>query len=319
MPLFKIQHITKYKYDRPVRESANQIKVYPYAHPQQEVQSHKVVITGEPNVNLFPDFWGNTVGWFMVNEPHRELIIDSQLILNVKTAKNANPISVSKFSDWEILRGAISSDLKMLDLSKPDSVHAKPEIADMVNDLRHNRDTPAMFIQRCSEYIFDKFEYKKGITTVETTVDQILQYKSGVCQDFAHVLLEMLRSISIPSRYVSGYICPNQDGVRGAGATHAWVEVYLPAIGWVGIDPTNNLWVTDQHVVLAVGRHFNDCSPVKGTFKGPANQALSVLVSVGYEDGHVFQEDNAVKMTVESSDVVPLFDYDEAAQQQQQQ
>jgi transglutaminase-like putative cysteine protease len=318
MPLFKIQHITKYKYDRPVRESANQIKVYPYAHPQQEVQSHKVVITGDPTVNLFPDFWGNTVGWFMVNEPHKELVIDSQLILNVKTATNSNPISVSKFSDWEILRGAIASDLKMLDLSKPDSVHAKPEIAAMVNDLRHNRDTPAMFIQRCSEYIFDKFEYKKGITTVETTVDQILKFKSGVCQDFAHVLLEMLRSTSIPSRYVSGYICPNQDGARGAGATHAWVEVYLPAIGWVGIDPTNNLWVTDQHVVLAVGRHFNDCSPVKGTFKGPANQALSVLVSVGYEDGHVFQEDNAVKMTLESSDAVPLLNYDESAHQQQQ-
>jgi transglutaminase-like putative cysteine protease len=319
MPLFKIQHITKYKYDRPVRESANQIKVYPYAHPQQEIQSHRVVITGDPSVNLFPDFWGNTVGWFMVNEPHRELVIDSQLILNVKTAANSNPISVSKFSDWEILRGAIASDLKMLDSSKPDSVHAKPEIEAMVNDLRHNRDTPAMFIQRCSEYIFDKFEYKKGITTVETTVDQILQYKSGVCQDFAHVLLEMLRSISIPSRYVSGYICPNQDGARGAGATHAWVEVYLPAIGWVGIDPTNNVWVTDQHVVLAVGRHFNDCSPVKGTFKGPANQALSVHVSVGYEDGHVFEEDNAVNMTVESSETVPLIAYDESAQQQQQQ
>ena len=147
-------------------------------------------------------------------------------------------------------------------------------------------------------------------------MDEILEFKSGVCQDFAHVLLEMLRSISIPSRYVSGYICPNKDGARGAGATHAWVEVYLPSIGWVGIDPTNNVWVTDHHVVLAVGRHFNDCSPVKGTFKGPANQALSVLVSVGYEDGHVFEENNAVKLTPQES-VVPLIDYEAAAQQQQ--
>ena len=315
MPLFTIHHITKYTYDRPVRESTNQIKIFPYAHPGQELQNQKLVITGDPSVNLFADYWGNTVGWFVVNEAHKELIIDSKLIVNVKSSNTINPVALSKFSDWEILRGAVSSDMKTLDLATPESIQAKMELSAMVQDLRHSRDTPAMFIQRCSEYIFETFEYKKGITTIETTVDEILEHKSGVCQDFAHVLLEMLRSISIPSRYVSGYICPNQDGVRGAGATHAWVEVYLPSSGWVGIDPTNNTWVSDQHVVLAVGRHFNDCSPVKGTFKGPANQALSVFVSVGYENGHVFEDHHAVQMTLEPS-TIPLIDYDAAAQQQ---
>ena len=316
MPLFTIHHITKYTYDRPVRDSANQIKIFPYAHPQQELKSQKLVITGDPSVNLFSDYWGNTVGWFVVAEPHTELIVDSQLIVNVKSLTNINPVTTSKFSDWDLLRGVISSDLKMLDLAKPESIKAKETLNAMVNDLRHSRDTPAMFIQRCSEYIFDKFQYKKGITTIETTVDEILEHKSGVCQDFAHVLLEMLRATSIPSRYVSGYICPNNDGVRGAGATHAWVEVYLPSTGWVGIDPTNNTWVSDQHVVLAVGRHFNDCSPVKGTFKGPANQSLSVFVSVGYENGHVIEDNHAVQMTLEQP-LVPLIDYDAAQQQQQ--
>ena len=316
MPLFTIQHITKYTYDRPVRESTNQIKIFPFAHPQQELQNQKLVITGDPSVNLFPDYWGNTVGWFVVNEAHKELVIDSQLIVNVKSAANINPTAISKVSDWELLRGAISSDMKLLDLSKPESIQAKEELNTLVNDLSDSLDTPAMFIQRCSEYIFDKFEYKKGITTIETTVDEILEHKSGVCQDFAHVLLELLRSVSIPSRYVSGYICPNQGGVRGAGATHAWVEAYLPSMGWVGIDPTNNTWVSDQHVVLAVGRHFNDCSPVKGTFKGPANQSLSVFVSVGYENGYVFEDNNAVLMTTEPT-LVPVIDYDVAAQQQQ--
>ena len=315
MPLFTIHHITKYTYDRPVRESTNQIKIFPYAHPGQELQNQKLVITGDPSVNLFADYWGNTVGWFVVNEAHKELIIDSKLIVNVKSSNTINPVALSKFSDWEILRGAVSSDMKTLDLATPESIQAKMELSAMVQDLRHSRDTPAMFIQRCSEYIFETFEYKKGITTIETTVDEILEHKSGVCQDFAHVLLEMLRSLSIPSRYVSGYICPNQDGVRGAGATHAWVEVYLPSSGWVGIDPTNNTWVSDQHVVLAVGRHFNDCSPVKGTFKGPANQALSVFVSVGYENGHVFEDHHAVQMTLEPS-TIPLIDYDAAAHQQ---
>jgi|SRR5665213_1068741 len=103
-------------------------------------------------------------------------------------------------------------------------------------------------------------------------------------------MLQVLRTLKIPSRYVSGYICPNKRGLRGEGATHAWVEAWIPQYGWAGIDPTNNVWVTNTHVKLAVGRDFRDCSPVKGTFKGLGNQHLSVYVSVDYEDGQIFQE-----------------------------
>ena len=132
-------------------------------------------------------------------------------------------------------------------------------------------------------------------------------------------MLQVLRSLQIPSRYVSGYICPNKKGIRGEGATHAWVEVYIPGYGWSGIDPTNNIWVTNNHVKLAVGRYFNDCSPIKGTFKGPAHQKLSVFVSIGYEDGHKFEEINNVKMQESDSDVKEeLIDESFAAQQQQQ-
>jgi hypothetical protein len=198
------------------------------------------------------------------------------------------------------MRGAIAADLRLLDFAKPELLKSKEIIKNIVEDLRPNWDAPAMFIQRCSEHIFEQFEYKKGITNIDTTVDEILTHKKGVCQDFAHVLLEMLRSVNIPARYVSGYICPNSDGVRGAGATHAWVEVWLPSTGWVGIDPTNNTWVTDLHVRLAVGRHFVDCSPVKGTFNGPANQELSVFVSVGFEDGSSFEDNNQVQILKET-------------------
>jgi transglutaminase-like putative cysteine protease len=154
----------------------------------------------------------------------------------------------------------------------------------------------AAITEHCSEYIFKNFKYLKGITNIETTVDEILQHRAGVCQDFAHLMLHILRSCHIPCRYVSGYICPNKDGMRGEGATHAWVEAWIPGYGWAGIDPTNNVWVTNKHVKLSVGRHFYDCSPVKGTFKGPARQKLSVFVAVGYEDGNVFEETNDVHM-----------------------
>lgn len=300
MPVFKIHHITKYAYDRPVRESANQIKIYPFNHLGQETISRELSITQDPNINEFQDYFGNKVGWFMVNEPHDNLVIDSKLVVKTSNAI-PNPLIVSKVSEWEKLRQAISGDMRLLDLSKPEPLKSQGTIQKMTEDLHPFGDAPAMFIQRCSEHIFENFQYTKGITSIETTVDEILEHKSGVCQDFAHVLLEMLRSVDIPARYVSGYICPNKDGVRGAGATHAWVEVWLPSTGWVGIDPTNNVWVSDLHVTLAVGRHFDDCSPVKGTFKGPANQSLSVYVSVGFEDGSTFEDNNQVQIVKEIS------------------
>jgi transglutaminase-like putative cysteine protease len=135
--------------------------------------------------------------------------------------------------------------------------------------------------------------------------------------------LQLMRTLGIPARYVSGYICPNESGLRGEGATHAWVEVYSPKQGWLGIDPTNNIWTMDNHVKLSVGLNFSDCSPVKGTFKGLAKQTLSVCVSIGYEDGRHFEEINDVQLQEVSTEVQEQLDYidhlyEQQVQQQQQ-
>ena len=143
---------------------------------------------------------------------------------------------------------------------------------------------------RLNGYVYANFKYIQGVTSVESTVDEVWKLKAGVCQDFAQVLLVMLRMIDIPARYVSGYVCPNRNGMRGEGATHAWVETYIPFYGWLGLDPTNNVVANDLHVRLAVGRSFNDCSPVKGTYKGTSNHKLEVGVSVSYEDGHHLED-----------------------------
>ncbi len=166
----------------------------------------------------------------------------------------------------------------------------------MIEAERSKNGTPLQSARSFCQYVFDTFTYRKGITTVETTVDEIWELKSGVCQDFAHILLVMLRLISIPSRYVSGYICPNKSGMRGEGATHAWVEAYIPFYGWIGLDPTNNCIVSETHVRLAVGKNFSDCSPVKGTYRGTSNHTLEVAVSVAYEDGQttVSESDNII-------------------------
>ena len=291
MPVFKIHHITTYQYDEPVKESINEIRIYPYQCPEQEVLQHNLIITGNPVVYTSPDYWNNIIGTFNLLPPHKQLVIESKLIVRTTASSEFEPNINSGFSE---LDNEVNSQLRLLELSTPEPAENHDAILEIIDSVWVSDKTIASIVKESSQYIFDNFQYIKGITTIETTVDEILKHRSGVCQDFAHVLLQILRTMKIPSRYVSGYICPNKNGMRGEGATHAWIEALIPGYGWAGIDPTNNVWVTNKHIKLAVGRNFNDCSPVKGTFKGAADQNLSVYVSVGYEDGKIFEELNDV-------------------------
>lgn len=286
MPIFRIYHVTKYTYDRQVKESVNEIKIFPYVSGEQEVLQHDLFISGQPDVQTYFDYWGNKKGTFNLMPPHDELVIESKLV--VRTLLPA-VLALDFSAGFKDLNNQTAGRLQMLELADAAAIAAKPEIDKIVSAVYQDGKSVAATVQDCCRYIFQNFNYLKGITDVETTVDEILQHRAGVCQDFAHVMLQVLRTLGIPSRYVSGYICPNKNGMRGEGATHAWVEAWIPNYGWAGIDPTNNVWVTNTHVKLAVGRHFNDCSPVKGTFKGLAKQKLSVYVSVSYEDGQSFE------------------------------
>lgn len=297
MSVFKIHHVTRYEYDRPVKESHNEVKIFPYQCTEQEVLKHELNITHSPDVQRFFDYWGNETGVFSVLPPHRLMVIESKLVVRTLATTFPNIYESGSFEDLHI---ETDDNLKMLELSTADFIKLENEIDNIIAQVYTQGATVASVVQNCSEYIFANYKYVKGITNVQTTVDEILQHKSGVCQDFAHVMLQVLRKLHIPGRYVSGYICPNKNGMRGEGATHAWVEAWIPGYGWAGIDPTNNVWVTAHHVKLAVGRHFKDCSPVKGTFKGPAKQNLSVFVSVSYEDGQVFEDLQDVALSPEA-------------------
>ncbi|TWV99169.1 transglutaminase domain-containing protein [Chitinophaga pinensis] len=293
MAIFRIHHITRYEYDRPVKESVNEIRVFPFQCPDQEILQHELLITGQPEIHTFTDYFGNKVGNFNLLPPHKVLSIESKLL--VRTTASSQ-LQINFHSGFTQLEQEMTDSLLLLELARPDMISNQSAIDNIITVIRQPEKSVAAVTEHCSEYIFKNFKYLKGITNIETTVDEILQHRAGVCQDFAHLMLHILRSCGIPCRYISGYICPNKDGMRGEGATHAWVEAWIPGYGWAGIDPTNNIWVTNKHVKLSVGRHFNDCSPVKGTFKGPARQKLSVFVAVAYEDGKVFEETNDVHL-----------------------
>jgi transglutaminase-like putative cysteine protease len=284
MSQFHIRHITRYTYEEMVRDSANQIMLYPLQDEYQEILLHSIAISGSPMVDVHDDYYGNKVGTFTRAQPHRELFIDSQV--KVDTKSRLMPVDDKPYEEqWKELV-TLRHHISFIDFLNQERFAAFLEVEKIIEEERCKNCTPLQSAQHFCQYVFDTFEYRKGITTVESTLDEVWQIKSGVCQDFAHILLVMLRLIHIPARYVSGYICPNKSGMRGEGATHAWVEAYIPFYGWLGLDPTNNCLVNETHVRLAVGKNFSDCSPVKGTYRGTSNHTLDVAVSVSYEDGH---------------------------------
>jgi transglutaminase-like putative cysteine protease len=278
MPKYRIKHITRYSYPSPVIDSANQVMLFPLDDAQQEVKKHDLLITHQPSVEVFSDYFGNKVGIFSVIRPHTELTIQS-LIEVITHEVHAPENDIPTAAQWEEL-GLIREQFPYMDFMLAENCDAEEEIAATVQSIMKEGTHPFAVAQELSAFVYHHFEYKKGITSVETKVDEIWKLKAGVCQDFAHVLLVMLRLAGIPSRYVSGYICPKNHELRGEGATHAWVEAYIPAHGWMGFDPTNNCIASDRHVRLAVGRSFTDCTPVKGTYKGSSEHTLEVSVTI---------------------------------------
>lgn len=315
MALFNIIHITKYQYNWPIKESINEIRLFPHNFENQDVLLHQLLINNDPEIEISKDYYGNCVGNFNTIEAHTEMTIESRMIVRVNHSLKIPEIESTTVAD---LAHEKQNSVMLLRLCYPEVIKKENEIYAILNEIDYTNKSIIEIAQQCNAYIFNNFTYSKGITNIETTIDEILEIRKGVCQDFAHVLLQLLRTAGIPSRYVSGYICPNESGLRGEGATHAWVEIYSPNQGWLGLDPTNNIWTMDNHVKLSVGRNFYDCTLVKGTFKGLSKQTLSVSVSIGYEDGRKFEEINNVQLEKVSEAVQEQLDYIEQRQQQQQ-
>ncbi|MES1160301.1 MAG: transglutaminase family protein, partial [Bacteroidota bacterium] len=231
MPRFNIHHITKYTYEGPVRDSANQIVLFPIKDEYQEVLKQDLTITGDPIVEVYKDYYNNEVGSFTNAEPHTSLIIDSKLEVVTRSRPPVRD-DTPKEGQWDHLE-QIRWQVPYIDFLKQEEFAHLAEILENAHPDETRSLKPLEAAEQLRTYVFDHFKYIKGVTSVETTLDEIWALKAGVCQDFAHILLALLRQVHIPARYVSGYICPNSNGMRGEGATHAWIEAYIPFNGWV--------------------------------------------------------------------------------------
>ncbi len=320
MPVFFIRHRTYYKYAGVVIDAANEIKLHPIQDEYQKVNSHHLHISQQPEVHTLTDYFGNTAGFFSLIMPHDELLIESLLEVEMLPRplpqRNLNAKEV-----WDKLRSE-DVQLQWHDYVKAEHADCKMDVQQAIHEIRDRDQHPLDTILELSEYIFKNFTYKKGVTTNETSVDDIWKLKAGVCQDFAHLLLYMLRLMGVPSRYISGYICPGSSEWRGEGATHAWAEVWLPDKGWVGIDPTNNCKAGERHVRIATGRNFTDCTPVKGTYKGASEHTLEVTVKFGTKPFDEMDEIDVAAVIISnmsSPDDAPKNSYLAYLQMQQQQ
>lgn len=294
---FRIKHITRYSYASTVIDCTNQIMLFPVNDITQTVKKHELKITNDPVIEKFTDYFGNTVGVFSNIAPHNVLLIESDVVVSTNPVVLPEDKQPSE-QQWLEL-GQLIEVYPFLDFMKHDAFSSVEELEHLSSRIINRDDTPFTNAKKLSEYVFTNFEYKKGVTSIETKIDDILKLKAGVCQDFAHLLLVLLHLTGIPARYVSGYICPKNHELRGEGATHAWVEAYVPFYGWLGLDPTNNCIASDRHVKLAIGKNFSDCTPVKGTYKGSSEHTLEVSVSI--DNGHV--------RTNEEKDTIPTFSY----------
>ena len=283
MPIFKIHHITFYQYDRPVKENINQVKIFPVEDGLQEVTEFGMVVTGDPFIHTYFDFFGNKVGDFNVHLPHTELSIDCRM--TVKTADRSLSHDSLPVVTLAELKKDTDSQIFLFRMADPERISSKPQIDSILQVIGYKELSVKDIARSCCNYVYTNFKYQKGITNIETTVDEILDHRFGVCQDFAHVLIGCLRSMGLPARYVSGYLetvpPPGQEKLVGADASHAWVSLFCgEELGWIDLDPTNDVLPGDRHITIAWGRDFSDVSPLRGVTWAAGEQWLLVGVDV---------------------------------------
>jgi len=276
-------HITRYWYSGPVSMCHTEVHLHPRARKNQTILEFDLEVTPTPDSVLTrEDYFGNEVTFFSIAEPHRELIITSRCLANLEPAA---PPALDLSPPWEQVRDEVvkadtpeTFEAVQFIFESP-SIRFGPALAQFA---AHSFTPGRPFLSAAgdlSRRIFTEFHYDKKATTIGTPVDEVLESRRGVCQDFAHLMIACLRSLKLPARYVSGYVRTGGD-FAGEEASHAWVSVWCPVFGWQDFDPTNNVMPRGEHFTVAWGRDYSDVSPVKGVALGGGEQVISVSVDV---------------------------------------
>lgn len=281
--LLEVRHVTHYHYAEPVRESVMEVWMQPQKAAGQRLVSFELDV--EPAAQLFSyaDPFGNAVYHFDVPQPHDRLRIVASAAVETQ-ARPSLPEALDQ-GEWDRLRSEFVRGENFDFLTHHGFAVETPALrayADQHRLEELRRRDPLTAVRLLAETIYRSFEYQTGVTHADSPIDLAIEAGRGVCQDFAHIMIAICRSWGVPARYVSGYLFTDrQAGDRSdPDATHAWVEVFLPSLRWVGLDPTNNVLAGERHITAAIGRDYNDVPPSRGVYKGEAESQLAVGVSV---------------------------------------
>jgi transglutaminase-like putative cysteine protease len=285
---YRVTHTTTYCYGKVVSLCHNLVHLTPRTSTRQTCLSCQLQVTPSPKLFVEQaDFFGNRATYFMVEEPHEQLAVKA--VSETKVMPFAVP-QAAVTPPWENVRAELEQDRSSQGLEACqfayDSpyVKASPELAGYAAPSFPAGRPMLEAARDLTRRIHEDFRYDPKATTVATPLHEVLEIRRGVCQDFAHLQIGCLRALGLSARYVSGYLRtfppPGQERLVGADASHAWLSVYCPGLGWVDLDPTNDLIPSDGHLVLAWGRDYGDVSPVKGVNLGGGRHAVDVGVDV---------------------------------------
>jgi transglutaminase-like putative cysteine protease len=281
---FAIRYLTNYSYDADVVDNLNALRVKPTGNGRQRCDEFSVRLAPEVRLHRHTDYFGTEVVEFEVSRPHRALTID------VRARVTTKPAPDPPAATWEALRNPSYREAGGEFLLQTDDAPDSPLLSDLL-DATRAAPTPLAALTVLSELIPDRFEYRPGATYVDSTVAHLLEVGGGVCQDFVHLGLWVLRRHGIAARYVSGYLFAAGSGSSQESVevdTHAWLEALLPVDDrahpaepvWVGADPTNRGLTGENHVKIGHGRHYPDVPPIKGVYRGIADAALNASVTM---------------------------------------
>lgn len=281
---YAIRHITKFKYSTPINENVMDVRMQPRTDDAQQCINFHLNIRPTAKVFSYQDYLNNTIHHFNLPGLHSELSITAESVVNVMTPA-ALPEALT-MGDWEVIDQLSSAPEYWEMVTASDYTACSPTLEALADELQVNRRTDPLTVLRALNTAIQRtFTYAKDATSVDSSIEEAIAQRRGVCQDYAHVMLALVRNfLHIPCRYVSGYLYHRQSDQSTSDATHAWVEVLLPQLGWVGFDPTNNLIVGERHIRAAIGRDYHDVPPTRGIFKGNTDSQLGVSVHVRKTD-----------------------------------
>ena len=280
--MIRATHTTTYLYSEPVSICHTAVHLTPRDCRNQRMLNHNLSIVPLPEATFsHKDYFGNDVTYFSIHEPHRTLTISAASLIEMEPSEPLEPCLTPA---WEEARGERwrNSDghpLKAYQFVFPSPrIAPGPEFAAYAStSFTAGRPFLEAAVDLCHR-IYKEFHYDQEATTVATSVAEVWKSKRGVCQDFAHFMIACLRSLGLAARYVSGYLRTGE--LIGSQASHAWVSVFFPGLGWLDLDPTNDQMVDGKHVTLAWGRDYSDVAPVNGVTIGGGEQVINVSVTV---------------------------------------